>query len=77
MTKQRWLFVTILVMSILVAILLPLFLGVRDFNIIGTLFTLVWFVYVVVLFLQTFLVAGRRMRKALKEDKESGKWGYA
>jgi len=77
MTKQRWLFVTILVMSILVGILLPLFLGVRDFNILGTLFTLVWFVYVVVLFLQTFLVAGRRMRKELKEDKESGKWGYA
>jgi hypothetical protein len=45
-----------LVTSILVGIILPLALGVRDLTLIAICFTLVWFIYAVLLLITTFMV---------------------
>jgi hypothetical protein len=45
-----------LVISILVGIILPLALGVKDPTLIAITFSLVWFLYAVLLFITTFLI---------------------
>jgi ABC-type uncharacterized transport system fused permease/ATPase subunit len=45
-----------LVISILVGIILPFALGVRDLTLIAICFSSVWFIYVVLLFISTFLI---------------------
>ena len=56
------------VISILVGIILPLALGVKDPTLIAITFGLVWFVYSVYLFVSTFF-----SRKALKMRKSNYK----
>jgi len=45
-----------LVISILVGIILPLALGVKDPTLIAITFSLVWFIYAVLLLITTFLI---------------------
>jgi uncharacterized membrane protein len=44
-----------LVISILVGIILPLVLGVKEITLIAITFSFVWFIYVMVLLIGTFL----------------------
>lgn len=45
-----------LIVSILLGIVLPLVLGVKDFTLIAFFFTFVWFIYAVGLLIFSFLV---------------------
>ncbi len=56
MKKQRSYFIPALLISILFGIALPLIMGLKDFRLIASLFTLVWLIYAVGLFVHTFLV---------------------
>jgi hypothetical protein len=49
-------FILTLVISILAGIILPLVLGVKDLTLIAICFSLVWFIYAVILLILTFLV---------------------
>ena len=44
------------VISILIGIILPLALGVKDLTLIAICFSLVWFIYAVLLLITTFLI---------------------
>jgi hypothetical protein len=52
---KKYLILT-LVISILVGIILPLFLGVKDLTLIAISSCSVWFVYAVLMFITTFLI---------------------
>jgi hypothetical protein len=55
-SRQRNFIGFTLLISILLGILLPLALGVRDPALIATTFTLVWFLYAMILFIYVFLI---------------------
>ena len=61
MKTHRYYFRFTLVVSILAGIILPLALGVKDPTLIAITFSLVWFLYAVILFIYVFLI-----RKGLK-----------
>jgi len=52
---KKYLILT-LVTSILCGIILPLTLGVKNLTLIATCFSWVWFIYVLLLFITTFLI---------------------
>jgi uncharacterized protein YneF (UPF0154 family) len=71
MKKQKEYFRLTLVISVLVGIILPLLISEKPFDwdrfffIMAMGFTLIWFIYAVILFIITFLIVGRRnMKKA-------------
>jgi heme/copper-type cytochrome/quinol oxidase subunit 2 len=74
--SQRLYFRLTLVISVLVGIILPLAIGVKDPILLAIFFSLVWFIYAVILVIVYFLVIGRR---SLKRSKEmiNEKWGYS
>lgn len=76
MRRERTYLRLTLVISIMLGIILPLALGVKDASLFGIFFSLVWFSYAVVLVIVYFLVIGR---KSIKRSKEmvSEKWGYS
>jgi len=76
MRSQRTYLWLTLVISILVGIILPLALGVKDPTLIAIFFSLVWFIYAVVLVIVCFLVIGRGSLKRSKEMMNE-KWGYS
>jgi len=76
MKKQRHFFSLTLVISILLGIILPLTLGVKDLTLFAISFSLVWFIYVVVLVVVSFFITGRRNLKRSKEMIYE-KWGYS
>jgi len=76
MKKQRTYLRLTLVISILGGIILPLTLGVKDPTLLAIFFSLVWFIYAVVLVIVYFLVIGRRTVKRSK-DIVNEKWGYS
>ena len=55
MKKQRIYLIPTLLVSILFGIILPLFLGVRDPMLIGTIFSMVWVLYAIILLIIVFL----------------------
>ena len=57
-----------LVISILVGIILPLALGVKDPTLIAITFSLVWFLYAVLLFITTFLIKPNLKIKASRQN---------
>ena len=56
------------VISILVGIILPLALGVKDLTLIAICFSSVWFVYAVLLLITTFLIKPGLKIKASRKD---------
>jgi len=46
--------------SVLGSIVLPLVVGVRDFDLIACIFASVWFIYAIIMVVITFLIVGRR-----------------
>jgi uncharacterized protein YneF (UPF0154 family) len=83
MKKQKEYFRLTLVISVLVGIILPLLISEKPFDwdrfffIMAMGFTLIWFIYAVILFIITFLIVGRRnMKKRLKEGIID-KWGFS
>ena len=56
MKKPKDYFRLTLVISVLFGIILPLAMGIRDLYSIALIFTLIWFVYVVLIFVVTFLI---------------------
>lgn len=76
MRRQRTYLQLTLVISILLGIILPLTLGVKDPTLLAIFFSLVWFIYAVVFVIVCFLVIGR---KSMKRSKEmiNEKWGYS
>jgi len=59
-----------LIISVLVGIMLPNILGVKDPVYIAISFTLVWAIYSMILLGYVFLVEGRRNRNRLNPKKE-------
>jgi len=74
MNKREYYFRLTLVVSILAGIILPLIVGVKDPTLRAVFFSLVWFIYAVVLVIVCFLII-----KSLKRSKEmiDEKWGYS
>jgi len=58
-----------LVISILAGIILPLVLRIKDLTLIAISFTLVWFIYAVILLILTFLV---RPGLSIKASRQNG-----
>jgi len=56
MKKQKTYLIVTLLVSILFGIVLPVVLGVRDLTLIAITFSLVWFLYAVLLLITTFMV---------------------
>jgi hypothetical protein len=54
--KQKYYLRFTLVISILLGILFPLALGVKDLTLIAIIFTSVWFIYSVIMFVIVFFV---------------------
>ncbi len=59
-----------LIISVLVGILLPLTVGVKDLTHIAIIFCSVWAIYLIILFGYVFLVEGRPYRNRLNRKKE-------
>ena len=75
--KQKYYFRFTFVISILLGILLPLALGLKDPTLIVIFFSLIWFIYAVIFFVNTFLITGRRnLKKRLKEGINE-RWGFS
>jgi hypothetical protein len=67
MKKQKEPFWLTLVISILVGIILPFDLGVKDPFYIVIFFSLMWFIYAIILLITTFLLKpGLRMKASRK-----------
>jgi hypothetical protein len=77
MKKHRYYFRTILLISILVGIFLPLALGVKDPIYIAISFSSVWIIYSLILFGYIFLVEGRRNRNRPNLQKEDSSLLYS
>ncbi len=69
-------FLTTLLISVLMGIILPLVLRVKDTVYIAIFFDSVWFIYAVVHMIIYFLVIGRRNLRRSKEMVNE-KWGYS
>jgi hypothetical protein len=65
MKKQKSHIRLTLVISILFGIILPLALGVKDPTLIAICFSLIWFVYAVLMLVNTFLGKGRLKIKVI------------
>lgn len=72
MKAQKSYFKITLLISILLGIILPLIMGVKDTTLIAISFSFIWFIYAVALLTTTFLIEGRRLRKKLEADEKSG-----
>jgi 4-hydroxybenzoate polyprenyltransferase len=68
MRRQKTYLGLTLLVSVSLVIILPLVAGIKDIYWIGLIFTLVWFVYSVYLFVSTFF-----SREALKMRKSNYK----
>jgi len=69
MRRQRTYFTLTVAISILVGIILPLALGVRDPTLIAVTFSSVWFFYAVLLLITTFLIKPGLRIKASRQNK--------
>jgi hypothetical protein len=63
-------FLLTLVIPVLLGIVLPLALGVKDLTYMAIFFSSVWAIYSLILLGYVFLVEGRRNRNRLKTGKE-------
>ena len=63
-------FLLTLVIPVLLGIVLPLALGVKDLTYMAIFFSSVWAIYSLILLGNVFLVEGRRNRNRLKTGKE-------
>ena len=68
MRKQRSYFRLTLVISILVGIILPLALGVKDPMLIATTFSMVWVLYAIILLVVVFLIRPGLKIKASRKN---------
>jgi hypothetical protein len=68
MRRRRIYFTLTVAISILVGIILPLTLGVKDPTLIAITFCLVWFFYPVLLLITTFLIKPRLKIKASRQN---------
>jgi len=64
---KKYLILT-LVIPILLGIILPLALGVRDLTLIAICFSSVWFIYAVLLLITTFLIKPNLKIKASRKN---------
>ena|GEM_PF-749968 len=71
MKTQLPYFKTTCFISLLIGIVLPLTLGMKDPTLIAISFSLIWFIYAVALFIETFLIEGRRLKKKLEVKDKS------
>jgi len=69
-TQKSYFKITLLI-SILLGIILPLTLGVKDPTLIAVSFSFIWFIYAIALFTITFLIEGRRSKKRLEVNNKS------
>jgi uncharacterized membrane protein len=67
MNKQNFHFKLTIVVSILLGIILPLVLGVKDSMLIATAFSMVWLIYAIILLATVFLIRpGLKIRTSRK-----------
>jgi len=71
MKKQSFHLKTTLLISILIGIILPFFLGVKDPVYVATFFSLVWAIYSLILFGYVFFVGWRNRNKSEKQKEET------
>jgi hypothetical protein len=77
MKKQKEYFTLTLVNSVLVGIILPLALVVKDPLYIAIFFTLAWFLYVAIQFIVTLLISSRKNLKEQLKEETINKWVYS
>ena len=68
MSKQKRFLSLTLIISVLLGIILPLALGVKDPMLIATTFSMVWVIYAIVLLVTVFLVKPGLKIKASREN---------
>jgi hypothetical protein len=68
MNKQSFHFKLTIVVSILLGIILPLVLGVKDSVLIATTFSIVWVLYAIILFVYVFLIRPGLKIKASRKN---------
>ena len=68
MRKQKYHFAHTLVISILLGIILPLALGVKDPMLIATTFSMVWALYAIILLVTVFLIKPGLKIKASRKN---------
>ena len=68
MRKQKFYFSLTLIISVLLGIILPLFLGVKDPMLIATAFSMVWVLYAIILLVSVFLIKPSLKIKASRKD---------
>ena len=68
MRKQKVSFRFTLIISILLGIILPLALGVKDPMLIATTFSMVWVLYAIILLVTVFLIKPGLKIKASRKD---------
>jgi hypothetical protein len=68
MNKQKLYLTLTFFISILLGIILPLLLGVKDPMLIATTFSMVWVIYAIVLMVTVFLIKPRLKIKASRKD---------
>jgi hypothetical protein len=71
MRRRRTYLGLTLVISILLGIILPFLLGAKDPMLIAILFSWVWLIYAVTLFIWVFLITGRRNQWSVHGDSGS------
>ncbi len=77
MKSPRTYFRLALIVSILFGVALPLAFGVKNVRLFGVLFTFIWLIYAITLFVWVFLITGRRDLKKRLKDGITDKWGYS
>jgi len=68
MSKQKRFLSLTLIISVLLGIILPLFLGVKDPMLIATAFSMVWVLYAIILLVTVFLIKPGLKIKASREN---------
>ncbi len=63
--------------ALVLSLVLPLMLGIKDLTFIAIVFSVVWFAYTIVFFVITFLDTGRRNLKRRLEERTNEKRGFS
>lgn len=59
-----------LIISVLFGVILPIYMSFKDLTLIAILFSSIWFIYVVIFFVYTFLIKTRRINKKSSRSDE-------
>ena len=76
--KRRRVYIALIIsIATLFGIIVPIAIGIRDIQLVASIFLAIWFIFAASFFVNTFLIRGRRdLKRGLKEGTNE-KWGYS